>query len=204
MMQQQSEFANVVWAHWQILLSTSNVAWCASELWIFVRDLRRAKGARTDRFSLLIILLAIVLIGEVFPSFRSFFSFANLPDGDQGAVRFSAGIVLMWIGFVYRQWSVATLGSLFRTTVFVQDDHRLITHGVYGSIRHPSYTGLMLTVLGDGLIMGNWLSLVACVGVMLLALGWRMHVEEQAMRNRFGGEYDNYVERSWAIIPFVW
>jgi protein-S-isoprenylcysteine O-methyltransferase Ste14 len=203
-MPQQSEFANFVWAHWQILLWTSIKAWWLSELWIFVRDLRRAKGARSDRFSLLIILLAIVISTGVFPSFRSLFPFANLPDGNSGAVRFSAGIVLMWIGFVYRQWSVATLGPLFRTTVFVQDDHRLITHGVYSWIRHPSYAGLLLTVLGNSLTFGNWLSLVAGIGVMLLALAWRMHVEEQAMRNRFGGEYDNYVERSWAIIPFVW
>ena len=204
MMPQQSEFANVVWAHWQVMLSISTTAWLLSELWIFARDLRRATGARADRFSLLIIILAIVLSTNVAPSLRSLFPLANMPDGNPGAVRFAAGIALMWIGIVYRQWSVFTLGSLFRTTVFVQDDHRLITHGVYGWIRHPSYAGLLMTVLGDGLTMGNWLSLLACVAGILAALAWRIHVEEQAMRDRFGGDYDNYVKRSWTIVPFLW
>lgn len=203
-MSQQSAFADLVWAHWYLMLQTANAAWWLSELWIFGRDWRRAKGVNADRSSRLIIILALALsIGTAIWCQRRF-PFAKLPDGDLGAVRFASGIMLMWIGIVFRQWAVATLGSLFRTTVVIQDDHRLVTDGVYSHIRNPSYAGALMTMTGQGLIMGNWVSLLVCVGGILTALAWRIHVEEQALRSRFGDAYDNYAKQSWAIVPFVW
>ena len=200
----QSIFAPWFWAHWQVLLWTSNAGWWLSELWIFARDLRRAKGARADRSSLLIILAAVAVSVAAAMWCADHAAFARLPDGEIGAARFATGLALMWIGIGLRQWAVATLGAMFRITVMVQDDHRLITRGVYSRLRNPSYTGALITVIGQGLTLGNWLALAVLVGGVLAALAWRMHVEAHALRGRFGADYDAYVRRSWAILPPIW
>ncbi len=194
----------LVWAHWQVLLNASNAAWILSEMWIFIRDLRAAKGVRADRGSFAIIVIAIAAsLTAAYWSIKVF-PFARLPDGNIGAVRFASGIAAMWIGIALRVWSVVTLGAFFRTQVFVQDDHRLVTAGPYAHLRNPSYTGALMTFLGQGLITGNAVALLFCIVGPFLALSWRIRVEEQALRARFGNKYAQYAARSWALIPLVW
>ena len=197
-------FSALVWAHWQLLLNVSNAAWWLSELWILARDLRSAKGERADRGSFVLIVGVIVL--TVFAAYWAIghFPFARLPDGNIGAIRFAAGIALMWIGIALRVWSVLTLGAFFRVTVVVQDGHRLIAHGPYAHLRNPSYTGSLITFLGQGLVTGNAIALAIFVIGPLLAFSWRIRVEEQALRGRFGDDYGRYARSRWALIPFVW
>jgi len=37
-----------------------------------------------------------------------------------------------------------------------------------------------------------------------IAYAWRIRVEETALRERFGAEFDAHRKRTWAIIPLVW
>jgi protein-S-isoprenylcysteine O-methyltransferase len=62
----------------------------------------------------------------------------------------------------------------------------------------------MITVVGQGLIMGNWLALLVLVGGVLAALAWRIEVESRALREHFGPSYEAYAKHSWALIPWVW
>jgi protein-S-isoprenylcysteine O-methyltransferase len=203
-MDHQSAFADLVWGHWRALLSVSNWAWMLSEAWIFARDWRAVTGVSKDRFSLPAIIAAVIVSLAVSIWITAHLSFARLPDGDLGAVRFAAGIALMWLGVGLRQWAVATLGGFFRTTVVVQADHQLVTRGPYRWLRNPSYTGAMLTVLGQGLTFGNWLALLVLVGGVLAALAWRIEVETRALREHFGASYDAFAKTRWALIPGVW
>jgi protein-S-isoprenylcysteine O-methyltransferase Ste14 len=59
-------------------------------------------------------------------------------------------------------------------------------------------------MFGVGLTFGNWISLIVCVMITLLALIFRIRIEEQALRGHFGAVYDDYAKRSWALIPGVW
>ena len=203
-MVEQSEFARIIWANWPALLWTANFAWWASEIWIFARDWRGARGQSADRFSrvALLAILGLSLAGAQWCIGQ--FPAARLPDGKIGAVRFACGIVLMWLGIGLRQWAVATLGRFFRTTVFLQEDHRLVTNGPYRRLRNPSYSGILLTVVGQGLTMGNALALLVLTGGVLAGLAWRVHVETQALRRHFGADFEAYAARSWAVIPLLW
>jgi protein-S-isoprenylcysteine O-methyltransferase len=197
-------WARALWDHWQTLLWVANAAWMLSELWIFARDLRRAQGVDADRGSRLLILLAVGASVVAAQLCVTRYAFARLPDGEIGAARFATGLALMWIGISLRLWAVVTLGAMFRTKVMLQEDHRLVTRGVYSRLRNPSYTGVLLTVIGQGLTFGNWLALLVLVGGVFAALAWRIHVEERALRSRFGADYDAYARRSWAILPPIW
>ena len=162
------------------------------------------RGVSKDRFSLPAIVAAVVLSLLVSIWCAAHLTFARLPDGEIGAVRFATGIALMWIGVGLRQWAVATLGGFFRTTVVVQAGHQLVTTGPYRRLRNPSYTGAMVTVLGQGLTFGNWVALIVLVGGVLSALVWRIRVESRALRGHFGLDYDAYVKTSWALVPWIW
>jgi protein-S-isoprenylcysteine O-methyltransferase len=200
----QSALAGLLWAHWHGLLAAANAAWALSEISIFARDRRAARGVSKDRSSLAVIIAALFASLAASTWCAAHLTFAKLPDGDLGAVRFAAGIALMWLGIGLRQWAVAVLGRFFRVTVVVQVDHQLVTAGPYRRLRNPSYTGIMITVVGQGLIMGNWLALLVLVGGVLAALAWRIEVESRALREHFGPSYEAYAKHSWALIPWVW
>jgi protein-S-isoprenylcysteine O-methyltransferase Ste14 len=121
-------------------------------------------------------------------------------DGD--AVRW-LGVVLFAVGGALRIWPVFVLGHRFSGLVAIQPGHTLVTSGVYGVIRHPSYLGLLVNSLGWALAFRSG------VGVLLTALTIpplvaRMRAEETLLRTQFGGEYDAYCRRTSRLIPGIY
>jgi protein-S-isoprenylcysteine O-methyltransferase Ste14 len=74
---------------------------------------------------------------------------------------FFAGIFLTLLRIALRWYSVAVLGKYFTFDVAIQRGQILVETGHYRYIRHPSYSGALLTVLGFGLVLGNWAGLAA-------------------------------------------
>jgi protein-S-isoprenylcysteine O-methyltransferase Ste14 len=110
------------------------------------------------------------------------------------------GVALFAIGGALRIWPVFVLGPRFSGLVAIQPGHTLVTRGVYGVIRHPSYLGLLIHSLG-------WaLSFRSGIGVMLTALLIppllaRIQAEERLLRTQFGDEYVAYCARTARLIP---
>ncbi len=182
----------------------SYAAWGLMEAWVFSRDRRRVAGQGADRSTLWVVVFGIGLsVAAAFYCARGGPPMARVVDSLREWLS-PAGIGLIWAGMALRLWAILTLGGLFRTTVVIQDQHRLVTAGPYRLLRNPSYTGSLITLAGIGLALGNWLSLLAIVTGPLLAYGWRLKVEQAALRTRFGEAYDAYAKRTWALIPFVW
>jgi protein-S-isoprenylcysteine O-methyltransferase Ste14 len=84
--------------------------------------------------------------------------------------------------------------------VAIQPGHTLVTSGVYGVIRHPSYLGLLVNSLGWALAFrsGVGLLITALIVPPLLA---RIHAEEALLRSQFGADYDAYCTRTSRLIP---
>lgn len=187
---------------WQLIFWITCIAWNAFELWIGARDRRAARGAPRDRGSRPVIFVLVVLgiaAGFALPH--------AVPSGAMqraGAAVFYGAMALMWGGIALRLWAVATLGPLFRTTVFVQTAHRLVTTGPYRILRHPAYAGSLSTMTGFGLAMGNWPALVAPVLCLAAAYAWRIRVEERALGARFGAAFAEHRRRTWLLIPYLW
>jgi protein-S-isoprenylcysteine O-methyltransferase len=99
---------------------------------------------------------------------------------------------------------VLTLGAFFRTSVQLLDGQRLVTRGPYRLLRHPAYTGGILVFAGVGLSTGNWISTAVAPLAVAIAYAWRIHVEERALRERFGAEFETHRRRTWAVLPPVW
>jgi protein-S-isoprenylcysteine O-methyltransferase len=114
------------------------------------------------------------------------------------------GSGLVGSGIGLRVWAIRTLGRFFCTVVVVQEDHQLVDEGPYRILRHPSYAGTLLSLIGIGLGLGNWLSVLVVVVIPLVGFVYRITREESALRDQFGPSYQAYVERTWRVAPFVW
>ncbi|MGA7675651.1 MAG: isoprenylcysteine carboxylmethyltransferase family protein [Rhizomicrobium sp.] len=187
---------------WALIFSVSYAAWIGFEFWVFSRDRRAARGERADRGSRSAIFVFITLgitLAFVGPNLVPLARIALPP-----APVFYVAIGLFWAGIVLRLWAILTLGRFFRTAVLVLEEHRLVTTGPYRLLRHPAYSGGLLTIAGLGLAMGNWVSALGAPLCVLIAYAWRIYVEEKALRARFGAAFEEHRRRTWAVMPFVW
>jgi protein-S-isoprenylcysteine O-methyltransferase Ste14 len=74
------------------------------------------------------------------------------------------------------------------------------TKGIYASIRHPQYLGLGIAALGLAIMWPRFLTL-ALFAVMLFLYYLLAKDEERRMRNRFGGNYIAYMNRTGMFLP---
>ena len=183
-----------------ILLST---IWAAVEIGLVIRDNSRGKGKTTidkgTRYFNFIAISAGITGAAILYWFSKFY----FPGGRTNTI-FFFGIAIMLIGMALRFWSVFTLGKSFRTTIETDQDQKIISHGPYKLVRHPSYSGLLLLFCGYGIALQNWLSLLVAVSLPLVALLYRIRIEEAALVSSFGSEYIEYQKRTKKLIPWVW
>jgi len=57
-------------------------------------------------------------------------------------------ITISILGSLLRWWSFITLGKFFTYNVGIRKEHKLITHGPYRLLIHPSYTGFFASYAG--------------------------------------------------------
>ncbi len=79
----------------------------------------------------------------------------------------------------------------------------VIEAGPYRYIRHPSYAGALITVIGLGLALGNWASLLSMVACVAIGYAYRIRVEEAALVAALGQPYREYMSRTARLVPFV-
>jgi protein-S-isoprenylcysteine O-methyltransferase Ste14 len=98
-----------------------------------------------------------------------------------------AGLVLLYLG-----WK----------EIFLERGDRLITRGIYRTIRHPQYLGLILVTLGELVV---WPTIpTAVLWPVLTALYYRQAKREDGiLRERYGEEFEEYARRTPMFIPRV-
>ena len=185
----------------------SVIYWAACALWIgpevIASKLKRSKTSSTpqDRGSLgLIVLLwpigiaAAIMISIWFPQAAIKWRRAEI---------FWTGICLMLLGTAFRWYSAQVLGKFFTFDVAILGDHILIEAGPYRCIRHPSYAGALVSLIGFGLALGNWVALAVAVVCLSIAYVYRIRVEEAVLVRALGESYIQYQRRTWRLVPFL-
>jgi protein-S-isoprenylcysteine O-methyltransferase Ste14 len=192
----------------QILLAVTGLAWLLLEVRLIARDRARGLGGtdedRGTRRLNFILLVASVVAADVLGAVTGKHSPLWIPGAGPSGWPIITGLVVIWIGLAVRVWAVATLGRSFRTTVEVDAGQTVVSNGPYRWVRHPSYTGLMLIVVGFGLAFGTWPGLAVCVLVPAVAMLRRIHVEEAELTRVLGDEYRAYSGRTKRLIPGLW
>jgi protein-S-isoprenylcysteine O-methyltransferase len=114
------------------------------------------------------------------------------------------GLISMYGGLAPGEWAARTLGRFYRTRVTIHEKHQVVTRGPYRLIRHPVYAGGILTMVGIGLCLGNWISLAVCVAAGLLGYLNRIRVEEGVLESALGQPYLDYERRTKRLLPGLW
>jgi len=155
---------------------------------------------QSDRFSIVIILICS----------SASVAFANIEWAyfNAGGLAFTTvslvGLLLLLLGIIVRVWAIYTLGKHFTATATINNDHELITAGPYRFVRHPSYLGAFMAVVGTPVFLnGSW-SVILALTAMSVAYYIRITAEEKMLLNYFGDKYTVYTRHTKRIIPFIW
>ncbi len=177
--------------------------WVASEIAILIFTRARTRSAgyqHHDRGSLL--LLWSVITAAI--SLGTWYGRAHEPDFFSTAARAQLiSLTLLVLGLVIRWMAIFKLGRSFTANVVIQQEQRVQKSGVFRFVRHPSYTGLLVIFAGIGLHTRSWIGLVIVLLPITIALLYRIHVEEAALSQAFGEEYQSYCRSTKRLIPGV-
>jgi len=172
-----------------------------NQAFVTIRNRHSIVQIKNDKLSLLGIYLgyfAMSYIAGWVATLRLTTHFGALPVWS-----FWVGVGVMLVGEGLREWSYYTLGRFFTAPVMIAKDHKLVIRGPYKFVRHPGYLAGVLTFAGLGLALQSWAAPIVIVIVLLITYYYRIHVEEQALRKKFGKAYDDYAKKTATIIPYV-
>jgi protein-S-isoprenylcysteine O-methyltransferase Ste14 len=176
-------------------------AWIGSEVLLGYRRRRPAGGVADQdagsKWWLISSIWASVAIGIGLA-----FAFPDAAIVGARMVAFLVGLLLMIAGMVLRWYSIRVLGTSFTCEVATRPGQQVVEAGPYQWVRHPSYTGSLLTVVGMLLCLCNVVSLAAMI-VAVAGYANRIRVEERALAKDLGHPYRDYMRRTKRLIPFV-
>jgi len=157
-------------------------------------------GRPSDRGTLRLVWVLIgcgCLVGFLLAPRASFFRWP-----DNLAIVLLADLLLA-AGIVLRIWAIVHLGRYFTVDVAIQQGQHVIQDGPYRFVRHPSYSGSILALIGLACLTFNWLGFVVIIACSLVAYTLRISVEEKVLFQSLGEEYRQYAERTKRLIPGV-
>ena len=148
--------------------------------------------------NLLILLLTGMFIVPLIYSASNWLDFANysLPTwaGWLGVVLIILALIVFWRAH-------ADLKTNWSPSLEIREKHELITHGIYGYIRHPMYASQWLWVIAQPLLLQNWLAGWLDMFVFILFYVLRVRAEEKLMIDTFGDQYRDYMKKVGGVFP---
>jgi len=117
--------------------------------------------------------------------------------GENGDPHFGALHIVSYIALGYGFY---LLSSAWQVLYHAQRGHTLATSGPYARIRHPQYVAFVLILLG---FLFHWPTLLTLLMFpVLVAMYGRLTVTEEAeMRDRFGADFERYVQGTPRFFP---
>ncbi len=114
------------------------------------------------------------------------------------------GIILMLTGqllFLIAKNQNAFFSSVAR--IQTERGHKVCDTGLYKSVRHPGYLGMIISWVGFPFLMGSLFSIIPSFAAIVLLLV-RTKLEDEMLFNELPG-YAHYVEATrYRLIPKVW
>jgi len=163
-------------------------------------DIEKNDVNKNDGSSILMILLAVMAC-----LFISVFEYGYISNTKVSIESQSSyiGLFLIIFGFGFRYYSIRVLGRFFTSKVKIQIDHELIETGPYRYLRHPSYLGAWLGIIGVAILLQSAYGVLACVLIFFPAYVYRISCEEKALIEKFPNTYPSYQRRTWKMFPLI-
>lgn len=177
-----------------------------SELFIFIYTYQKKekKGFITDRGTkwllyvnfLFCFLISFILVSKQVPP--------NIKDTMFPAIFSYVGICIIYIGIAIRVGAVLSLKRNFTLSVQTKSSQQLIKTGLYKYIRHPAYTGSILSLLGVSLAFRNVYATILVFISCMICYHIRIIIEENILLNHFKEEYYDYKQHTKKLFPKIY
>lgn len=177
------------------------IVWTVGEVLIaLIATTGRGQGKIQDRGTQIILWVVIIASFKVNEWMHTVFP-VDMPGSDSWLRPLA-----LWgfiIGLGIRAAAIVTLGKAFSANVATRTGQILERRGLYGVVRHPSYLGLELILVACALHSRTWACFAVAFVPPTLAVLYRIHVEEIALRRAFGADYEDYGRSTKRLIPGV-
>jgi protein-S-isoprenylcysteine O-methyltransferase Ste14 len=112
----------------------------------------------------------------------------------------AVGAALLATGALLYLRTLPHLACGYNPMVSVRAGQRVCTDGPYALVRHPSYAGQMLMMLGTALLMQHYDYLALPIPLYIM---YRTARAEEALLDKHYREYSGYRQRTWMFVPYV-
>jgi protein-S-isoprenylcysteine O-methyltransferase Ste14 len=193
----------LIWVAWLVSWGMAANYWTKPT--VKTAGLRREWLYRTLQISGLVLLFASLgqsTSPDPLPPLRGAilaFGFAQL--WELPATVLWAAAALAVAGFAFAWWARLHLRGLWSSGVTRKEDHKLIDSGPYAIVRHPIYTGMLVSSVALLAISGRTFGVL---GFMLLFAGLilKARLEERFLREELGADvYGAYANRVPMLVP---
>ncbi|MBN9532319.1 MAG: isoprenylcysteine carboxylmethyltransferase family protein [Alphaproteobacteria bacterium] len=107
------------------------------------------------------------------------------------------------LGFLFAWWARIHLGRLWSAAITRKEGHRVVESGPYAIVRHPIYTGILLSGIASAIVLATPHAYLGA-GLLIVAYWIKARLEERWLREELGAAaYDDYRSRVPMLIPFV-
>lgn len=130
-----------------------------------------------------------------------FFIFILLPWREPSAFSLILGLILAIGGIAVAVITFRSLGDALTATPVPRAGAALRTQGIFGVVRHPIYSGVLLALLGYVIAIGSWWTLgwwLIAIVFFLVKSRW----EDSLLRAKHQGEWEIWAQETPALIPF--
>jgi protein-S-isoprenylcysteine O-methyltransferase Ste14 len=158
-----------------------------------------SQNKASDKHTILIIILA-GLLSQILPLIEWGY-FGPGANGYSNTAFTIIGLSMLAGGLVFRIWSIRYLGRCFTGTVQIIEGHQIIKSGPYAIVRHPSYLGAYVAIIGSAIFLNVVVGTFTAAILMAFAYRFRINVEEKALIDEFGVDYLDYIKSIPKIIP---
>jgi protein-S-isoprenylcysteine O-methyltransferase Ste14 len=113
---------------------------------------------------------------------------------------FVLGAALTWAGVAFAIWARHHIGRYWSASVALKAGHELIRSGPYSKIRHPIYTGILLSTAGTALAIGRYRGIVA-FAILLVGFIAKSKKEEALLAGQFGPAFEQHRRHTGFFLP---
>jgi len=118
------------------------------------------------------------------------------------AFQIAAGALICLIGLLLMVITIRMFILIGRGTLAPWDPtSRLITGGIYAHVRNPMISGVLITLLGEALVLGSAGILIWAVIFFVANTLYFHYSEEKGLEKRFGDEYLEYKKQVPMWVP---
>ena len=120
------------------------------------------------------------------------------------AIELGIIIALFVLGSVMRIVAIYQLGAAaFKFDIVFREKQKLKTDQLYGLMRHPSYTAMMVVVASYAVITHSLFFGIFGVLSAWIGFQYRIYHEEKALAEQFGKEYQIFCSRTGMWLPRI-